>query len=142
MKKKVNFLYFSSYNIVEEKKIDVKDPNIGYGIADLFKDYVKTNNIDYARFWTGYDSYNMVTVYCTVYDGDDMKVCDRLVAVVEKDLWDIVGWKDGMQIEIEKVAEDDYRFSSDVWSWTIGVENHIREVWNIPDRRVSTDDNW
>lgn len=141
MRNKVDFLYFNNYNIVEDKKIDVKDPNIGYSIADLFKDYVKTNNIDYARFWTGYDSYNMVTVYCTEYDGD-VQVCVRMVAVVEKALWDIVGWKDGMQIDIEKVAENDYRFSSDVWSWGSDVEYHIRKVWNIPARRVSTSDNW
>ena len=141
MTNRVNFLYFSNYNIVEEKKIDVKDPNIGYSIADLFKDYVKMNGIDYARFWTGYDSNNMVTVYCTEYDGSVL-VCVRMVVVVEKGLWNIVGWKDGMQIDIEKVAENDYRFSDDVWSWTIDVEHKIRKVWNIPARRVSTDDCW
>lgn len=143
MKNKVDFLYFSGYNTVEEKKIDVKDPNIGYGIADLFKEYVKENGIDYARFWTGYNTYNMVTVYCTEYE-DNVPMCDRLVAVVESGLWNIVGWKEsGMDIEIEKVAENDYRFSSDVWSWGIGVEHKIREIWNIPEpKRVSTSDCW
>ena len=128
MKNRVDFLYFRNYNIVEEKKIDVRDPNIGYSIADLFKDYVKNNNIDYARFWTGYDSENMVVVYCTEYDGD-VPGCVRMVALVEKILWDCIGWKDGMQIDIEKVAEDDYRFSDDVWSWGVDIETKTRKIW-------------